>query len=103
MIENSLARLIDYGGVGMLALFSLVAIGFLWREVDQAKKAGELRYESLNYKYDILQNKYELVLTEMGKMHGKVDTEVNIDAKLTIIIEEMQKTRTRTRKGDNQN
>jgi hypothetical protein len=48
-------------------------VAFLWRRLDK------------------VQEKYEAVLIEMGKLHGKVDTEISINEKLDQIFHIMEK------------
>lgn len=117
-----IAQLADYGGVGIFALGLIAVVLYLvkdrdkvlheaervkeaneiklkelseqvWREVQRSKDSEDLRYTELLLKHDILQGKYEALLVEIGKMHGKVDTEIDIDSKLGLVLEEMRITR----------
>jgi hypothetical protein len=82
MIETISNQLIQQGVLGIAVVAMGVVIFQLWRELQRAKMDGDKRYNDLSVKYDNLQIKYEAVLIELGKMHGKVDTEVSITAKL---------------------
>ena len=123
-----ISQLADYGGIGIFALGLIAVVMYLvkdrdkvldeaerikalnegkltelseklWRDVQRAKDSTDVRYSELLKKHDILQEKYETLLVEIGKMHGKVDSEIDIDAKLGQIIQAMQET-TAIRRGD---
>ena len=121
-----ISQLADYGGIGIFALGLIAVVLYLvkdrdkvlheaervkagneiklkelseqiWREVQRSKDSEDVRYSELLKKHDMLQSKYETLLVEIGKMHGKVDTEVDIDTKLAHIITTMQESSKRRR------
>lgn len=62
----------------------LLAVFFLWRYFAQREK-------ELQAKIDDLTTKYQDVLVDMGKLHGKVDAEIAVEQKfemLSIAIEQ---------------
>ena len=60
----------------------LLAVLFLWRYFAQREK-------ELQNKIDDLTEKYQAVLVDMGKLHGKVDAEIAIDQKLEMLIKKL--------------
>ena len=110
-----IAQLADYGGIGIFALSLIAVVMYLvkdqtkvsernelkhkelsdqiWREANRSRESENLRYTELSLKYEILQAKYEDLLVEIGKMHGKVDSEIDIDNKLGKVLDEMVLTR----------
>jgi uncharacterized protein YlxW (UPF0749 family) len=86
-----LTPLLDYGAIGFMSAILIVAVVFLWRELDKAKKAGDLRYNQLSEQYFQLQAKYEALLIEVGQLRGRVDEEIKIDQKINKILERLEK------------
>ena len=60
----------------------LLAVLFLWRYFERREK-------ELQNKIDDLTEKYQAVLVDMGKLHGKVDAEIAIDQKLEMLIKKL--------------
>lgn len=85
--------LLEYGAVGILAFMLSIAVVYLYTDVKNAKVAGDHRYNDLVEKYDVLQQKYEQVLIDVGQLKGKLDTEIEINEKLESIFNILKKSK----------